>query len=164
LLAQAQIGYVNLDAALQLMPEMQTMQQELRIYEQRQSRQWQPLSDSIEAGRQALREMQQAGMPRERMQTVADSLETIRQRLIQKQETAKAGLELRQELFLSEIYAKIEYHLDQLAEEEGYEYIFNAQAQGNSVFLHSPEGVNLTRDLLKRMQVPLDELQASDQP
>jgi outer membrane protein len=160
MLAQAQIAYVNLDAVLQLMPEMQTMQQELRIYDQQQAQQLKPLGDSIEAGRQALRQMQQAAMPRERLQAMADSLETMRQRLIAAKEQAESGLELRQELFLQEIYAKVENHLDQLAAEEGYDYIFNTQAQGNSVLLYAPEGINLTRNLLEHMQVPLDELES----
>jgi len=160
--ARAQIAYVNFDAVLQLMPEMQTMQQELRLYDQAQAQNLRPLGDSIEAGREALQQMQQAGMPRERLQVVADSLETMRQRLIAAKAKAEAGLELRQALFLKEIYAKVEDHLAQLAAEEGYDYVFNTQAQGNSVLLYSPDGVNLTRSLLEHMQVPLDQL--ADQP
>lgn len=158
LLASAQIAYVNLDAVLQLMPEVETMQQELRIYDQKQTRRLQPLADSLEAGRQQLQARQQAGEAREALQAYADSLETMRQRYLRLKETAEQGLRVRQTLFEQEINAKLDRHLQALAEEEGYRYIFNAQAQGSSVLLRSPDGVNLTRDLLRHMQVPLDEL------
>jgi Skp family chaperone for outer membrane proteins len=154
----AQIAYVNLDAVLQLMPERQTMEQELRIFEASENQLLKPLSDSLQAGSERLRARQEAGEARPALQAYADSLETMRKRLVAKRDAAESKLAMRQELFEQEIFQKLDRYLHLVAEAEGYAYVFNAQAQGTSVLLRSPDGVNLTRALLVRMKVPLDEL------
>jgi len=153
----AQVGYVNLDAILDIMPETQTMRQELEIFERRRMQQIQPRLDSFQREQAGLQAAAEAGLNRDSLVQVAAGLDSLRASLLEEQETLKQQIQVRQAIFETEIYNKITRQLDVLCEEEGYTYIFNSQASGNSIFLHSPAAANLSRELIKRLQIPLEE-------
>ena len=81
----------------------------------------------------------------------------MKERLNAEAEAAQNGLDYREKLFLDEIRSKVDRHLAELCEEQGFTYVFNARASGNSTLLQSKEGINLTVALLRHMNVPVEE-------
>ena len=64
----------------------------------------------------------------------------------------------RAEIF-QPISDKLQKVIDELAKEEGYDYILNnSNATGVAIILHAPKEHDVTRRLLKRMGVPVDSL------
>ncbi|MEM9984590.1 MAG: OmpH family outer membrane protein [Bacteroidota bacterium] len=164
LAAQGGIGIIDLDLVLQLMPETQTMQQELQIFERQKIEELQPLTDSVKKRRQQIEQQAQKGVSRETLQPYIDELTAMQQRLRTRTEAAQEASAYRESLFLEEIRNKFDRHLAELCEEQNFTYVFNGRASGNSVMLKTLDGANLTRALLLHMNVPLaDESDARDE-
>lgn len=157
LFAQGGIGYVDLDIVLEYMPETRTMEQELQIYQRQQLQTLQPLGDSVRRLRQQLEQQSQSGVSEELLQPYVAQLDSMQSRLRTQSQAVQAKVKQREQLFITEIRAKFDRHLQELCAEQGFTYVFNARAAGNSILLRNLEGANLTVPLLKHMHVPIQE-------
>lgn len=163
LAAQGGVGILDLDLVLEYMPETQTMQRELQIFERRKVEELQPLSDSIRLLGQQLRQQQQSGLSQDLLQPYIAQLDSMESRLEAQTLAAQQASAFREELFLDEIRAKFDRHLAALCEEQGFTYVFNARAAGNSTLLRSTEGSNITLALLRHMRAPIGEDNLSEE-
>lgn len=165
------IGYANIDAILALMPETATMQQELQTYEQKlvedlQSRQ-QYLQTLYAEYQEMVAPFQNGAVQPTAEQTAeieAKQQEVIKleETLQKKQQESQGKLMERRQVKMAPIIERIQSEIDALAEEESYDYVFNAvDGSGVSIILHAPESDNLTIKLLNRLGIEIpEELQA----
>ncbi|MEM9984589.1 MAG: OmpH family outer membrane protein [Bacteroidota bacterium] len=165
------IGYANIDAILALMPETATMQQELQTYEQKlvedlQSRQ-QYLQTLYAEYQEMVAPFQNGAVQPTAEQTTeieAKQQEVIKleETLQKKQQESQGKLMERRQIKMQPIIERIQKEIDALAEEESYDYVFNAvDGSGVSIILHAPESDNLTIKLLNRLGIEVpEELQA----
>jgi Skp family chaperone for outer membrane proteins len=67
-------------------------------------------------------------------------------------------LDKRAELF-QPISDKLQKAIDDLAQKEGYDYIFNnSNATGVAFLLHAPKEHDVTKRLLQQLGIPVDSL------
>jgi len=159
------IGYTNLERILQLMPEAQAADSQLRAYQASLMQPIQQKQAALEKQYQTFIDLQQKGLlaPVEAEQRQKELLrlnEEVQRLQMQAEEKLYAK---RAEIF-QPISDKLQKVIDELAREEGYDYIFNnSNATGVAFILHAPKEHDVTRRLLKRLGVPLDSL-SEEQP
>ncbi len=154
------IGYTNLERILQLMPEAHAADSQLRSYQATLMLPIQQKQATLEKQYQTFMDLQQKGLlaPVEAEQRQKELLklnEEVQRLQMQAEEKLYAK---RAELF-QPISDKLQKVIDNFAAEEGYDYIFNnSNATGVALLLHAPKEHDVTRQILKRLGVPLDSL------
>jgi len=151
------IGYTNLEIVLSLMPEYAQVEKELQLFEQK-------LLDQLKV------KQEYAQMKLEEYQTLfSEGKLTPEQQKQMEQELLKLDKEIREFTQQSEqkllekrneklqpIIEKLQKAIDDIAKEEGYDYILNASNMtGISPILHAPPEHNITQKLLKKLGIDL---------
>lgn len=159
------IGYANIDAVLALMPETQAMQQELQTYEQKLVEDLQSRQTYLQTLYGEYQEMvapfqNGATQPTAEQQTEIEAKQQeiigLEETLQKKQQESQQKLMERRQAKMQPIIGRIQEQIDAIAEEDGYDYIFNAvDGSGVSIILHAPESDNLTVNLLERLGIEI---------
>jgi outer membrane protein len=154
------IGYTNLERVLQLMPEAQAVDSQLRAYQASLLQPIQQKQAALEKQYQNFLELQQKGLlapveVEQRQKELLKLNEEVQRLQIQAEEKLYAK---RAEL-LQPLSDKLQKVIEELAQEEGYDYILNnSNATGVAFILHAPKEHDVTKRLLKRLGVSLDSL------
>jgi len=154
------IGYTNIEVILPLLPEAQAVDSQLKVYERSLFLPIQQKQAQLEKQYQAFMDLQQKGLlaPVDAEKRQADLMklnEEVQRLQMQAQDKL---FQRRAELFrpLSE---KIQKAIDELAQAERYDYIFNnSNATGVALLLHAPKSDDVTKRLLERLGVSADTL------
>lgn len=162
------VGYANIEAILVRMPETQKMNQDLQVYEQKlvedlKSRQ-QYLQTLYAEYQEMIAPYQQGGaQPSEAEATTITQKEEeiveLEKTIREKQNEAQQKIMARRQEKMQPIVEKIQAQIDEIAEAESYDYIFNTvDGSGVSILLHGPPDHDLTVRLMKRLgiEVPKD--------
>ncbi|MBY0425141.1 MAG: OmpH family outer membrane protein, partial [Cytophagales bacterium] len=134
------IGYTNVDYILSLMPESKTVESELKSYKQQLDNQlqtkikeFQEKNQAYEKGQGMMTDVVRADKEKE-LQTMYASIEEF-------QKNAEASMQKKQLALLQPLLEKVQKGIDDVANENGYSYVFNSDAGfGTTPFiLHAPE-------------------------
>jgi len=159
------IGYTNLERILQLMPEAQAADSQLRAYQASLIRPIQQKQAALEKQYQAFMDLQQKGLlaPVEAEQRQKELLK-LNEEVQRLQMQAEEKLYAKRAEVFQPISDRLQKVMEELAREEGYDYILNnSNATGVALLLHAPKEHDVTKRLLKRLGVPVDSL-PEDQP
>ncbi len=154
------IGYTNLERVLQLMPEAQTADSQLRAYQVSLMQPIQQKQALLEKQYQTFIDLQQKGLlaPIEAEQRQKELLK-LNEEIQRLQMQAEEKLYAKRAEIFQPISDKLQKVIDELAQEEGYDYILNnSNATGVALILHAPKEHDVTKQLLKRLGVPVDSL------
>ncbi len=157
-LTAQKIGYTNLELVLAYLPETQSVSQQLDTYRQQLSKRLETRKAYFDTKYQEYAEAaQQPGASQEALLPMQEELQKLQAEV--QRETAKAEQQLAQKQgeLMQPILDKLEGEMKALAAEEGYTYILNSSASGTSVILHAAEADDLSKKLLARLGVNIDE-------
>jgi outer membrane protein len=154
------IGYTNIERVLRLMPEAQAADSQLRAYQASLMIPLQQKQAALEKKYQEFMDLQQKGLlapiDAEKRQQELYKLNEDIQRL--QMQAEQKMLDKRAELF-QPISDKLQKAIDDLAQKEGYDYIFNnSNATGVAFLLHAPKEHDVTKRLLQQLGIPVDSL------
>ncbi|MEM6805316.1 MAG: OmpH family outer membrane protein [Bacteroidota bacterium] len=156
---QAQkIGYMDLEAAIALMPETAQANRNLQTYQEK-------LQQGISATENYLRSLiaeyqesaQTGGMTEADLKPQADKIQSLQAELQQKQAKAQQDFANKQAQEMSPILEKLEKAMKEHAESNGYTYILNTSSNGTSIILHGTETDNITKAVLTKLGVKIPE-------
>jgi outer membrane protein len=154
------IGYTNIERVLRLMPEAQAADSQLRAYQASLMIPLQQKQAALEKKYQEFMDLQQKGLlapidAEKRQQELYKLNEDIQRLQMQAEQKMLAK---RAELF-QPISDKLQKAIDDLAQKEGYDYIFNnSNATGVAFLLHAPKEHDVTKRLLQQLGIPVDSL------
>jgi outer membrane protein len=154
------IGYTNIERVLRLMPEAQAADSQLQAYEASLMIPLQQKQAALEKKYQEFMDLQQKGLlapidADKRQQELYKLNEDIQRLQMQAEQKMLAK---RAELF-QPISDKLQKAIDDLAQKEGYDYIFNnSNATGVAFLLHAPKEHDVTKRLLQQLGIPVDSL------
>jgi outer membrane protein len=156
----SRIGYTNIERVLRLMPEAQAADSQLRAYQASLMIPLQQKQAALEKKYQEFMDLQQKGLlapiDAEKRQQELYKLNEDIQRL--QMQAEQKMLDKRAELFRP-ISDKLQKAIDDLAQKEGYDYIFNnSNATGVALLLHAPKEHDVTKRLLQQLGIPVDSL------
>jgi outer membrane protein len=160
--AQGKIGYANIELILSMMPETKQMGTSLQTY---QTQLGKKLESKQKYYQQKLQELQlwaqETGVTSEEDPRIATKAEELGLQKLQ-QELQKEAAEADQKLakrradLMLPITEKLESTIKEVAETEGYDYIFNSVDSGGvSIVLHGPEDRDLTKVILGKLGIKL---------
>ncbi len=158
LTAQIKIGHANLELIIAYMPETQVMNKALQEAEQ-------VLSKNVQVKQSYLQtkvgeyQASEATYTETQKQEKQQELQKLDQEVRQDAQKAQNQLMLKQQELLQPITAKLETAIKALAADEGYTFIINAMAGGNSIVLYGPPEHELTEKLMTRLgiEIPKEE-------
>ncbi|MFK7921452.1 MAG: OmpH family outer membrane protein [Bacteroidia bacterium] len=157
-LSAQKIGYTNLELVLAYLPETQSVQQQLQTYSQQLSKRLETRKAYFDTKYQEYAELaQQPGASQEAMAPMQEELQKLQAEVQREAAKAEQQLAQRQGELMKPILDKLETEMKAIAAEDGYSYILNSSASGTSVILHAAEADDLSKRLLSRMGVTIDE-------
>jgi outer membrane protein len=142
------------------MPEAQAADSQLQAYEASLMIPLQQKQAALEKKYQEFMDLQQKGLlapidVEKRQQELYKLNEDIQRLQMQAEQKMLAK---REELF-QPISDKLQKAIDDLAQKEGYDYIFNnSNATGVAFLLHAPKEHDVTKRLLQQLGIPVDSL------
>ena len=154
------IGYTNIERVRRLMPEARAADSLLRAYRDSLMIPLQQKQAAFEKKYQEFMELQQKGLlapiDAEKRQQELYKLNEDIQRL--RMEAAQK-IQARGEELFQPIQDKLRKAIDDLAQKEGYDYIFNnSNATGEAFLLHASKEHDVTKRLLQQLGIPVDSL------
>jgi len=154
------IGYTNIERVRRLMPEARAADSLLRAYQASLMIPLQQKQAALEKKYQEFMDLQQKGLlapidAEKRQQELYKLNEDIQRLQMQAEQKMLAK---RAELF-QPISDKLQKAIDDLAQKEGYDYIFNnSNATGVAFLLHASKEHDVTKRLLQQLGIPVDSL------
>jgi outer membrane protein len=152
--APLKIGYTNVEYILALMPESKQIESDLKAYStqletqlQAKYKDYQTKGEAYQQGAKTMTDVIRADKEKELM-NLQSSIEEF-------QKNAEASLQKKQQALLEPAYKKMQKAIDDVAKENGINYIFNSDAGygTNAILLHAPETDNISDLVLKKMGV-----------
>lgn len=151
------IGYTNLEIVLSLMPEYAQVEKELELYEQKLLEQLKVKQDYAQMKLEEYQTLRSEGKltPEQQKQMEQELIKLDKEIREFAQSSEQKLIEKRNEK-LQPIVEKLQKAIDEIAEEEGYDYILNASnTTGISPILHAPPEHNITQKLLNKLGIQL---------
>ncbi|MCH8318507.1 MAG: OmpH family outer membrane protein [Bacteroidetes bacterium] len=148
------IGYTNIEYILNVLPESKQVNSELNTYKAQLDKQYQikakefmEKNAAYERGAATMTEVIRADKERE--------LINLQDEIREFERNAEQSLIKKQESLMSPLLEKVQNAIDQVAEENGYTYIFNSDANFGSVpiILHGPKTDNISDLVFKKLGV-----------
>jgi outer membrane protein len=133
------LGYVQVDSIFQMMPERTQAQEELQQYSQQLEAQLMTMNSELETKYNEYMEGAET-MPETLKQDKEEELAGLQQRIQNFQMRAQSDLQAKEAELLQPIYERIRAAIEQVALEEGYTYIYDA----NMLLYKSPDSENIT--------------------
>lgn len=159
--AQAQkIGFADLELILAYMPEAQAIERELNTYTQQLQKNIRAKQEYAETKLEEFQQRaQEAGesLPETELQAMETELQKLQQEIYKSQQDAEQKLMVKRMDRLGPLLDKVQAAIDALAKEGGYTYIFNATSGGTSIVLHAGDQYNVTKELMKRLNIAIPE-------
>lgn len=154
--AQQRIGYTNAELILSLMPEAQSIEQQLRTYQQNLMQVLGVKQSYMETKLREYQELKAAGRltPEEDTRRRTE-LEQLNQEVEQSMEDAQQKLLAKRDELLQPLLEKLQQAIEDVARAEGYTYIMNANVDGSSVILYGAESENVTRKILTKLGITI---------
>lgn len=148
------IGYTQVDLLVNLMPESEEAEKQLRMIEQKLSEALNVKKLYIEGKMSEYQEKaQKPGWPAEERAAAEQELVKLQEELQKAaQESEDKLVKKRSELY-EPLLDRVQKGIDAVAEELGYTYVFNANTGGSSILLKGPVQDNLTLKILDKMGV-----------
>jgi len=148
------IGYTNIEYLLNVLPESKQVNSELNTYRAQLDKQYQTKAKEFieknaayERGAATMTEVIRADKEKE--------LINLQDEIREFERNAEQSLIKKQESLMSPLLEKVQNAIKQVAEENGYTYIFNSDANFGSVpiLLHGPKTDNISDLVFKKLGV-----------
>ena len=158
--AQTKIGYCNIEAILRLMPETQTMNQQLQTFQTKLREELGTKEQYAQGKLQEYQEKAQAGAEEAELKPLQDELVKLDEELRAKAAESEQNLLQKRATLLEPITKKIDETIKSYAEANGYTYILNTvDGSGVSIVLKGPEENNVTRAIMEKLGIKIEEEQ-----
>ncbi|MDX5347556.1 MAG: OmpH family outer membrane protein [Hymenobacteraceae bacterium] len=148
------IGYTNVDYVLSQMPESRQIESDLKAYSAQLENQlkskieeYQRKEDAYKKGAATMTEVVRADKEKE--------LINMQNSIAEFQRNADASLQKKQQSLLEPALEKLQKAIDDVANENGYTYVFNSDAGFGTtpILLHGPKDDDISDLVLKKMGV-----------
>ncbi|GAB3315660.1 hypothetical protein GCM10027511_26400 [Hymenobacter humi] len=154
--AQAQaplkIGYTDVQYVLAQMPESKQIESQLKTYNDQLGSQLKSKTTEFET---KLKAYQQGG-PTMTDVVKADKekeLQNLQQSIQEFQQSAQQSLQQKQQTLLKPALDKLQKNIDDVANENGFTYVFNSDGGGSPLLLHAPKEGDISDLVLKKMGI-----------
>ncbi|MEL6254605.1 MAG: OmpH family outer membrane protein [Bacteroidota bacterium] len=156
---QAQkIGYMDLEAAIALMPETANANKALQTYNQKLTQNLQNKDNYLRTLVAEYQELAQVeGTTEADLKPKADKITQMQQELQAAQAKSQQDFQAKQAEMMGPILGKLETAMKEYAEANGYTYILNTSSNGTSIILHGTESDNITKAVLTKLGVKIPE-------
>jgi outer membrane protein len=163
--AQAQdfkIGYVNLDAIVFNMPEMEGIRSELDTYEKQ-------LQNQVASKRNTLQQKvqeyellaQNPGADQTALKERENELNKLNQELQVFAQQADQAFQGKQGSLMNPVYAKVQAAIEEVRKENGYSMVLNSQIIGaGSIVIAAEESDNLVEKIYAKLGLPMPQTPA----
>ncbi|MEZ4686429.1 MAG: OmpH family outer membrane protein [Bacteroidia bacterium] len=151
------IAYANLELVLAYLPETQQVGKQLQEIQAQKAQKLQIKRNYFDSKYQEYQEAAQVpGVSEESLLPLQQELQKLQREM--QQETAKAEQEIarKQADLMAPILQKVEAEIKNIAVEKGYTYVLNSSASGSSIVLHGNEADEISKLLLSRFGVTID--------
>ena len=132
------LGYVQVDSIFQLMPDRLKAQEELQQFSQQLEAQLLAMNSELETKYNEYKD--NAAMSEIMKQDAEEELGALQQRIQNFQMRAQTEIQTKEAELLQPIYERIRQSIEQVATENGYTYIYDA----NMLLYKSPSSDNIT--------------------
>ncbi len=148
------LGYTNIDVLLGQMPESKDIQNQLQIQRtqaenelKRLTKEFEDKLKAYEAGAAQMTDIVKADREKE--------LQGLQGRIQEFQRGAEQQLQQKYQQLVNPVIQKIQQHIDAVAKENGFTYVFNLDAGAGTtpILLFAPEDGNITDLVLKKAGV-----------
>ena len=149
------IGYTNVEAIVGQLPEAKQIETDLKTYKTQLDNQLQTKVKDFQAKYEAY---QKGGslMSDVVKQDKERELQDMNGQIEEFQKNAETSMAKKQEALLKPVLDKVQKAIDDVANENGFSYIFNSDGgMGLSIILHAPEKDDVTPLVLKKMGVTI---------
>ncbi|MEM7373641.1 MAG: OmpH family outer membrane protein [Bacteroidota bacterium] len=153
-LSAQKIGYVYVNAVFGYMPETNSMEEQLGMYQKKLNEQLAIKRNYAQQKLQEAEQKVQEGANEQELARMREELIKLDEELQQAEEEADRKFnEKRQELF-APISEKVSTVIQEIATDLGYTYILNAiDSNGTSIILHGPPEHDLTRQVMQGLGI-----------
>lgn len=160
--AQHKIGYVNAELVINLMPETKQAEQQLMTFQRNLGEKAKVERSYYEGLVTEYQSMKQAGtMTPENEQAKIKEIQDMEQKIQKFADQSQTSLMNKERELMNPILDKLQNVIDETAEANGYDYVFNSNIGGTSALLKGPKGDNLTLKVLDKLGVEVpDEVRA----
>jgi outer membrane protein len=148
------IGYTNLELVVSLMPEYKSMRSQIETHEQK-------LLQALEVKKIYLQQkfaeyqekIKNPSLKADEKTEMEKDLQKLQEEIQKSSEDAEANLQKKKEDLLTPILDKLQGVIDEIYKAEGYDYIFNSGAGGNSIIIKGPDHDNITLKILGKLNI-----------
>ncbi len=154
---QLKIGYADIQAVLSRMPETQTMQQQLSVYEQKLTESLQVKQQYGQTKLQEYMEMREGANPDQaQLAALEAELQQLDQDISKSTSDAEAKLMTRRQELLQPVIDKLQAAIDSVATENGYDFIVSkVDGTGSTMVLYGPTEDDVTIKLMQKLNIPV---------
>lgn len=154
---QMKIGYANLEAILSVMPESQTMAQQLRSFQQKLGQSLKTKEDYLRLKYQEYQDKAEGGATEAELKPLEDEITKLQQELQAAQADSEQKFAAKQQDLMAPILEKIQKAIDEIVAARGLDYVLNSATNGNSILLQAPDSDNITKDILDKLGIKIPE-------
>ena len=149
---KGKIGYCNVDYVLAYLPDTKQAESSLKTYKTQLDNQLQGKIKDFQARYQAY-EKGQSTMPPAIKADKEKELQDLNAQIEAFSQNAEVDLQKKQVALMQPVFDKINKAIENVAKENGYAYVLNANSGGVSIVLYAPEENNVSNLVLKKMGV-----------
>ena len=146
------LGYTNADYILSLMPEAKQIQAELDSYEKQLDNQLQAKIKEYQTKGQEYQNLPQSTSEVIRKDK-ENEIVNLQQSIQNFQQQAQQSIIQKRAELLQPAYDKIQKTISEVAEENGYDYIFSTDTGGGFILLYAKEDDNVSNLVLAKMGI-----------
>lgn len=150
------IGYTNVDYVVSLMPEAKKVEQDLLKYKQELETVFKAKYETYETALKTYSDGVKAGTISGpgKLQKEKELL-TMQEELGKLEKSSESQLAQKQQALLQPILDKVDKAIKEVAQENGYTYIFNSDAGAGTtpILLHGPDDGNVTELIKKKLGI-----------
>ena len=150
------IGYTNVEYILGFLPETKKIESEYVSFEKQLKNQLEAKIGEFQQKMQAFEQGYEAMTEAVRKQKQLE-LQQLRNNLEQLQLDAQEKLANKHTSLLKPVYEKIQSKIEEVAKENGYTHVFNANTGAIPVLLYASEEHNISEQVLKKLGVSPDK-------
>ncbi len=152
------IGYANIDALLKIMPESQSMQQVLTLYQAKLMEKLEIKKQNFQSQVTAYVELKKMPQDLLKMQALESELAKLQNEIKIETASVEHRVKLKKAELITPILQKFQAAIDSISKDEGYDYILNSvDSAGMSIILHGPQEHDLTEKLIRRLGIQILE-------
>lgn len=151
------IGYANLEVVLAYLPEIQNVNSQLQTLQTSKNKEIEVTRNYYNTKYQEYSQRAQAGASEQELLPLEQEIQKVGQEIQNAESKAQNDLANKQSEMMAPILEKVEGEIKKMAKEMGYDFILNSSSSGTSVVIHGEEGDDLSRTLLSRLGVNVDQ-------